>query len=76
MKLRTARVKSGKTQAQVAKEAKIGERLYQEYEYDHRGPNTRTTIRIARAAEQYESIRAAREHKLAWLRQQAEKEET
>ena len=31
---------------------------------------------IIRAAEQYESIRAAREHKLAWLRQQAEKEET
>lgn len=31
---------------------------------------------IIRAAEQYESIRAAQEHKLAWLRQQAEKEET
>lgn len=51
MKLRTARVKSGKTQAQVAKEAQIGERLYQEYEYDHRCPNARTAIRIARAVE-------------------------
>ena len=51
MALKAAREKSGKTQAQVAKEARIGERLYQEYEYDHRCPNVRTAIRIARAVE-------------------------
>lgn len=51
MALKAAREKSGKTQAQVAKEARIGERLYQEYEYDHRCPNARTAIRIARAVE-------------------------
>ncbi len=51
MALKAAREKSGKTQAQVAKEARIGERLYQKYEYDHRCPNVRTAIRIARAVE-------------------------
>ena len=49
MKLRAAREKSGKTQAQVAKEADIGERLYQDYEYDKREPGVRTAIRIAKA---------------------------
>ena len=48
MQLRAAREVSGKTQAQVAKEAKVGERLYQDYEYDKREPGVRTAIRIAR----------------------------
>ena len=49
MELRAAREQSGKTQAQVAKEAKVGERLYQDYEYDKREPGVRTAIRIAKA---------------------------
>lgn len=49
MKLRAARVASGKTQAQVAKEAEIAERAYQNYEYDKREPSVRTANRIARA---------------------------
>ncbi len=49
MKLRATREQSGKTQAQVAKEAKVAERLYQDYEYDKREPGVRTAIRIARA---------------------------
>nr|DAP64835.1 MAG TPA: Helix-turn-helix XRE-family like protein [Caudoviricetes sp.] len=49
IKLRAARETSGKTQAQVAKEAQIAERLYQDYEYDKREPGVRTAIRIARA---------------------------
>ena len=49
MKLKAAREASGKTQAQVAKEAQIAERLYQDYEYDKREPGVRTAIRIARA---------------------------
>ena len=49
MELRAAREQSGKTQAQVAKEAKIGERLYQDYEYDKVEPGVRTAIRIADA---------------------------
>lgn len=49
MKLRAIREQSGKTQAQVAKEAKVAERLYQDYEYDKREPGVRTAIRIARA---------------------------
>jgi transcriptional regulator with XRE-family HTH domain len=49
MELRAAREKSGKTQAQIAKEANVGERLYQDYEYDKREPGVRTAIRIARA---------------------------
>lgn len=48
MQLRATREKSGKTQAQVAKDADIGERLYQDYEYDKREPGVRTAIRIAR----------------------------
>lgn len=49
MELRAAREASGKTQAQVAKEAKVAERMYQDYEYDKREPGARTAIRIARA---------------------------
>ena len=49
MALRAAREQSGKTQAQVAKEANVGERLYQDYEYDKRTPSATTAIRIARA---------------------------
>lgn len=51
MKLRTAREKSGKTQAQVAREANIGERLYQDYEYDKREPCATTAVRIAKVLE-------------------------
>lgn len=49
MQLRAARERSGKTQAQVAREANIAERLYQDYEYGKREPGVRTAIRIARA---------------------------
>lgn len=49
MKLRAAREASGKTQAQVAKEANVSERIYQEYEYDKSEPAVRTAIRIAKA---------------------------
>jgi len=49
MKLKAAREMSGKTQAQVAKEAGITEVAYQRYEYDTRQPSARTAIRIARA---------------------------
>ncbi len=49
MQLRAAREKSGKTQAQVAKEAKISEAQYQNIEYDKNEPKVRTAIRIARA---------------------------
>lgn len=49
MELRSARERSGKTQAQVAKEAKISEVAYQLYEYDKREPGVRTAIRIAQA---------------------------
>lgn len=48
MQLRAARKRSGKTQAQVAQEAKVAERLYQDYEYGKREPGVRTAIRIAR----------------------------
>lgn len=51
MKLRAAREQSGKTQAQVAKDAGIKEQSYQKYEYDKSTPNVRTAIRIARAVE-------------------------
>lgn len=47
MKLRAAREVSGKTQAQVAKEIKIAERAYQNYEYGVREPGVYTAIRIA-----------------------------
>ena len=49
MKLRATRVASGKTQAQVAKEAKICEAQYQNIEYDKCEPGVRTAIRIAKA---------------------------
>ncbi|MEY8281998.1 helix-turn-helix transcriptional regulator [Oscillospiraceae bacterium 52-8] len=49
MKLRAARETSGKTQAQVAKESGVAERMYQDYEYDKREPGVRTAIRIAKA---------------------------
>ena len=47
--LRTARAKSGKTQAQVAREAGISEAQYQNIEYDKSEPGVRTAIRIAQA---------------------------
>ena len=49
MTLRAAREQSGKTQAQVAKEAGVSELAYQRYEYDKRVPSVTTAIRIARA---------------------------
>ena len=49
MELRAARDRSGKTQAQVAKEAGIRERTYQYYEANKKEPGVRTAIRIARA---------------------------
>ncbi len=49
MELRAAREKSGKTQAQVAKETGIAEAAYQRYEYDKVEPRVRTAIRIADA---------------------------
>lgn len=49
MQLRTAREQAGKTQAQVAKEVRIPERAYQNYEYDVREPKVRTAIKIADA---------------------------
>ena len=49
MRLQAAREKSGKTQAQVAKEAGVSERLYQRYEYGQNEPGVRTAIRIANA---------------------------
>lgn len=49
MQLRAAREVSGKTQAQVAKEANVTERSYQYYEADEMEPGVRTANRIARA---------------------------
>lgn len=49
MNLRAAREASGKTQAQVAKEAKIAERTYQYYETDEKEPGVRTANRIAKS---------------------------
>ncbi len=49
MRLQAAREKSGKTQAQVAKEAGIETVTYQRYEYGNREPSVRTAIRIADA---------------------------
>lgn len=49
MELRAAREKSGKTQAQVAKEAGVSEQAYQRYEYGKREPGVQTAIRIAHA---------------------------
>lgn len=47
--LRAARKKSGKTQAQVAREAGISEVSFQTYEYGQRLPRVDTAIRIAQA---------------------------
>lgn len=49
VKLRAAREASGKTQAQVAREAGVSEIAYQMYEYGKREPGARTAIRIAEA---------------------------
>lgn len=49
MKLRAAREASGKTQAQVARMAKISEAQYQNIEYDKCEPRVRTAILIAQA---------------------------
>ena len=49
MQLRAAREKSGKTQAQVAKEVGIAVNLYQRYEYGRNEPSVYTAIRIADA---------------------------
>ena len=49
MELRAAHEKSGKTQAQVAKETGISEAQYQNIEYDKNEPRVRTAIRIAQA---------------------------
>ncbi len=51
MELQAAREKSGKTQAQVAKEVGITEQAYQRYEYGKIEPRARTAIRIARAVD-------------------------
>ena len=48
-KLTAARKKSGKTQAQVAKEIGIAEVAYQRYEYRKREPNVTTAIKVANA---------------------------
>lgn len=49
MQLRATREMSGKTQAQVAKEASISEAQYQNIEYGKSEPGVQTAIRIARA---------------------------
>lgn len=49
VKLRAARERAGKTQAQVAKDVGIREAVYQRYEYGANEPSVRTAIRIADA---------------------------
>ena len=49
MELQAARIASGKTQAQVAKEANINVQQYQNYEYGERRPRVDIAIRIAKA---------------------------
>lgn len=49
LRLKAAREKSGKTQAQIAREAGVSEQMYQRYEYDQNEPGVRTAIRIADA---------------------------
>lgn len=51
MELRAAREKSGKTQAQVAREVQISAAQYQNIEYDKSEPKVRTAIRIAKAVD-------------------------
>lgn len=49
VKLRAARERAGKTQAQVARDVGIREAVYQRYEYGANEPSVRTAIRIADA---------------------------
>ena len=49
VKLRAARERAGKTQAQVAKDVGIREAVYQRCEYGANEPSVRTAIRIADA---------------------------
>lgn len=49
VKLKAAREASGKTQAQVAKEANVSNRAYVYYEKGEKDPTVRTAIRIADA---------------------------
>ena len=49
VRLQAAREKSGKTQAQIAREAGVSEQMYQRYEYGQNEPGVRTAIRIADA---------------------------
>lgn len=48
-KLRAARERAWKTQAQVAREAGVSEPMYQRYEYGQNVPNAMVAIRIADA---------------------------
>ena len=48
-KLQAAREKSGKTQAQIAREVGVTVRAYQYYETNEKDPGVRTAIRIADA---------------------------
>ena len=47
--LKKARKRVGATQRQVAREACLAERQYQDYEYGKKEPGVRTAIRIAEA---------------------------
>lgn len=47
--IKAARVQSGKTQPQVAKELKLDIRLYQRYEHGEVTPNAKVGNRIAKA---------------------------
>ena len=47
-KLKAARKKEGLTQAQVAAQTQISERIYQEYESGRRTPPVDKAIRLAR----------------------------
>ena len=49
MTLRAIREKSGKTQAQIAKEVGIAVNAYQRYEYNQCAPSVHMAIRIAKA---------------------------
>lgn len=48
-KLRAARERSKKTQAQVAQEAGVSEAIYQRYEYGTTRPTVNTALKIAKA---------------------------
>lgn len=47
--LKATREQSGKTQAQVAREVGVAERVYQSYEYNKIRPRVDVAIRIAKA---------------------------